>query len=110
MRKKSLTLVSGLLILAFSSSIEACHAKKWTVTKRIEELSKQIDSGRQANELTTKETADLKKTVLDIQTRMEKMKEKNDGKLGLEDRKKLHKQINELSVKLLRLRLDNVYG
>ncbi|MBZ0188320.1 MAG: hypothetical protein K8F91_18870 [Candidatus Obscuribacterales bacterium] len=109
-KSTSVALVSGLIILGQLVSIGPCYAKKWTVTERIEKLSLQIEKGRKANELTSKQTAELKKMSLDIQTKMDKMKDKNDGKLGLPDSKKLHRQINDLSVKLLRFRLDNVYS
>lgn len=86
-----------------------CQAKKWTVTERLVKISKEIDEGRGANELTAKQVEDLKKEIEDVKGRMEKMKTKNAGKLSIPDTNKVHKELNELSVKTLRLRLDNVY-
>ena len=94
---------------ALSTFCLPASAKKWTVSKRLEKLSEQIQRGDKANELTADQVAALKKTVIDIKSRIEKMKEKNGGKLGLKDRKKLHRTLNDLSVKVLRYRLDNVY-
>lgn len=84
-------------------------AKKWTVTERLTKLSEQIDRGDKANELTASQVAALKKTVIDIQAKIDAMKEKNGGKLGIKDGKKVHKILNDLSVKVLKFRLDNVY-
>lgn len=95
--------------IALSTVCLPASAKKWTVTKRLEKLSEQIQRGDKANELTADQVADLKKTVIDIKTRIDKMKEKNGGKLGIKDSKKVHRTLNDLSVRVLKYRLDNVY-
>ncbi len=94
--------------IAFAPS--ECLAKKWSVTERIDRLSKDIDEGAKANELTTKQVETLKKMAADIKERMETMKAKNSGKLSLPDTRKLHNEMNDLSVKTLRDRLENVYS
>lgn len=109
MKSKTAMAVAGLLTIFLVCSPLAADAKKWTVTQRLEKLSKEIDEGRTGNELTTKQVEDLKKEVADIKERMEKMKSKNGGKLSIPDTNKVHKELNDLSVKTLRLRLDNVY-
>ncbi|MBX3073019.1 hypothetical protein KF707_08090 [Candidatus Obscuribacterales bacterium] len=109
MKSKTAAAVAGLLTIFLVCSPLAADAKKWTVTQRLEKLSKEIDEGRTGNELTTKQVEDLKKEVSDIKDRMEKMKSKNGGKLSIPDTNKVHKELNDLSVKTLRLRLDNVY-
>ncbi|HMO21096.1 MAG TPA: hypothetical protein PKC98_09025 [Candidatus Melainabacteria bacterium] len=109
-RKRSMNLLMAAAISTTLLSIPLpALAKKWTVTERLDKLSEQIDKGDKANELTATQVADLKKTVIDIKARIDKMKEKNGGKLGLKDGKKVHKVLNDLSVKVLRFRLDNVY-
>ena len=105
---KTLLLSLAISMAMFSLPPEAI-AKKLTVTERLTKLSKQIDIGDKANELTASQTATLKKEVIDIKAKIDKLKEKNGGKLGLKDRKKIHKELNDLSVKILRNRLENVY-
>lgn len=107
MRSKTALAMAGILSLFLVCA--PADAKKWTVTQRLEKISKEIDEGRSANELTTKQVEDLKKDIADVKERMEKMKEKNGGKLSIPDTNKVHKELNELSVRTLRLRLENVY-
>ncbi len=108
MKMKAATALVVTLSVLLACSLP-CDAKKWTVTERLVKLSKEIDEGRTGNELTTKQVEDLKKEVQDIKDRMEKMKTKNAGKLSIPDTNKVHKELNDLSVKTLKLRLDNVY-
>ena len=102
-------LLSIAISLVMLSIALPAQAKKWTVTERLTKLSDQIKRGDKANELTASQVASLKKTVIDIKARIDKMKAKNGGKLGLKDRKKVHRTLNDLSVKVLKYRLDNVY-
>lgn len=85
-------------------------AKRWTVTQRIEKLSAEIDEGRKANELTAKQVETLKNEIAKLKERIEKMQAKNEGKLSLPDQRTLHDAMTELSVKILRMRLNNVYA
>lgn len=103
-------LVSASLFLAAYFTPLSAEAKKWTVTQRIEKLSKEIDEGRTANELTAKQVDSLKKTVDDIKAKMEKMKDKNGGKISVPDTKTLHDDMTALSVKIYKQRMDNVYS
>jgi hypothetical protein len=48
--------------------------------------------------------------ISSIKEKMAKMKEKNGDKLSVPDTKKLHDDMTEISVKMLRMRLDNVYS
>jgi hypothetical protein len=109
MKSKTALTLAGLLTVFLVCSPLAADAKKWTVTERLVKISKEIDEGRIGNELTVKQVEDLKKEVADIKDRMEKMKTKNGNKLSIPDTNKVHKELNDLSVKTLRLRLDNVY-
>lgn len=102
--------MSALLFAGAYFSPLSAEAKKWTVTQRVEKLSKEIDEGRSANELTTKQVDSLKKMVDEIKTRMEKMKNKNGGKLSVPDTKSLHDDMTNLSVKIYKQRMDNVYS
>lgn len=101
-----------LLAMAFNQVVfmPEALAKKWTVTERIEKLSAEIDTGRKANELTVKQMDTLKDMITSMKARMEKMKEKNGGKLSVPDTKKLHDDMTDISVKMLKMRLDNVYS
>jgi uncharacterized coiled-coil protein SlyX len=98
-----------ILMMQFVFVGEA-EAKKWTVTQRIEKLSAEIAEGRKANELTVKQMDTLQGMVTSIKEKMAKMKEKNGDKLSVPDTKKLHDDMTEISVKMLRMRLDNVYS
>lgn len=109
MSKTTAFLLSALLVGCMCCTTPAL-AKKWTVTERIQKLSGQIDEGRKANELTTKQVDNLKGMVTDLQQKMDKMKEKNGGKLSVPDTKKLHDDMTDLSVKIYRQRLENVYS
>ena len=102
--------IATLLASSFVLSPLPSHAKRWTVTERLERLSKAVDKGRTANELTIKQVDSLKGEIKSIKEKAEKMKTKNNGKLSLPDTRKLHKEVNELSVQILRDRLDNVYN
>jgi hypothetical protein len=108
-------LLSSMTVLLFISvfgifapSAEA--ARRFTVSERIEMLSKSIERGRNENELTTKQEISMRDQLAGIKDKIEKLKEKNSGKLSLTDARKIHKDINNLSVQLLRARLDNVYN
>ena len=82
-RKTTLTLAAALAFLLATSPLLPSEAKKWTVTQRLEKISKEIDEGRAGNELTVKQVESLKKEVADIKDRMEAMKTKNADKLSI---------------------------
>ena len=109
MKNKTALAFAGILAILLTCSPLPAEAKKWTVTERMEKISKEIDEGRNGNELTTKQVDDLKKEIADVKERMEKMKTKNGGKLSIPDTTKIHKDLTDISVKTLRLRLENVY-
>lgn len=110
MRNNLIAITACLAVVVCSFASPAALAKKWTVTQRIEKLSGEIDEGRKANELTVKQVESLKKNVADIKEHMEKMKAKNGGVLSVPDTKKLHDDMTDLSVKIVRTRLNNVYS
>lgn len=94
--------------VAFSSAqLEAVAKKpKVTITDRLEILSKKIDKGQKANELTLKEADKLRTTISDIKEKIQKAKDKNGGKLSYEDENKIEKDLNKVSVKLTAKELD----
>jgi septal ring factor EnvC (AmiA/AmiB activator) len=108
-RKTTLTLAAILSLILACSPLLPSEAKKWTVTQRLEKISKEIDEGRVANELTVKQVDSLKNEISDIKNRMETMKTKNANKLSIPDTNKIHKELNDISVRTLKLRLENVY-
>lgn len=110
MRRAATVLLLFSLIMVSAFACPSAFAKKWTVTERMQKLSKEIDEGRKANELTAKQVESLKKDVIDIQAKMDKMKAKNDGKLSIPDTKKLHDEMTAVSVKIYKERMDNVYS
>jgi peptidoglycan hydrolase CwlO-like protein len=100
-------LVASTLLLAAASP--AAEAKKWTVTDRLEKLSAEIDEGKQSVELTDPQIESLKKQVDTIKNNMDKAKTRNNGQISVPDERKLHRQLNDLSVRVMKLRLENVY-
>ncbi len=109
MRRTAVLGLTLAVLVSSALSMTPAFAKKWTVTERITKLSKEIDEGRQANELTTSQVDALKNAVDSLKEKMEKMKNKNGGKLSLPDTRKLHDEMTNLSVKIYRQRLENVY-
>jgi hypothetical protein len=93
---------------AFSLAQPEAFAKKAkvTITDRMEILSKKIEKGQKANELTLKEADKLRESINDIKERIEKAKDKNGGKLSYEDENKIEKDLNKVSVKLTAKELD----
>ena len=99
--------VSASLGAAISLVAQEAQAKpKVTITDRIEILSKKIEKGQKANELTLKEADKLRSDITKITEKIEKAKSKNAGKLSYEDESKIEKDLNKVSVKLTAKELD----
>jgi len=79
--------------------------KAVTITDRIEELSKKVDAGQKANELTLDEATDLHKKITKINEKIDKCQGKNAGKLSYKDQNAVEKDLNKVSVKLLQEQL-----
>jgi|GEM_PF-477856 len=79
--------------------------KPMTITDRIEELSKKIDAGQKANELTLEEADDLRGKITKLNEKIDKWKSKNGGKLSYKDQNAAEKDLNKVSVKLLEKQL-----
>lgn len=109
MKRKFICLIAASILTASLFMAPEALAKKWTVTERIQKLSQEIETGRKANELTSKQVESLKVMVANINGKIEKMQAKNGGKLSIPDTKKLHDEMTDISVKMLKMRLDNVY-
>lgn len=112
MNRTLANLFLGLVISAsFGAALtvaapEAQAKPKVTITDRIEILSKKIDKGQKANELTLKEADKLRSDITKINEKIEKAKSKNAGKLSYEDESKIEKDLNKVSVKLTAKELD----
>lgn len=91
------------------SSPPACAAKL-SVPQRIERLTKDIDAARASDELTGEQQLTLKDELNAVSGKVQKIKEKNDGKLPEQDSKKLHRTLNDISIKTFQMRLENIYG
>ncbi|MBX9687183.1 MAG: hypothetical protein K2X27_10805 [Candidatus Obscuribacterales bacterium] len=97
----------GLVCGAFANPDAAiAKGKKWTITERQEELSKQVDKGEKSNELTKKEADKLREKLLDVNSRIDKMKLKNGGKLSYKDEGKIEKELNDISIDIQKKELD----
>lgn len=91
-------LVYTVACLSILLSVGPALAKKqWTITQRQVALTREVDAGLKANELTLKEANKLRDRLADVVARGEKMKAKNGGKLSYEDEGKLEKDLNGIS-------------
>jgi hypothetical protein len=97
--------LSSILAVACLATAPA-EAKKWTVTQRQQALSMEIDKAFRTNQLTLKEADGLKREVIKITNREQKMRSKNGGKLSYEDDNQLEKDLNDVSVKLHKKQLE----
>lgn len=82
------------------------EAKKWTIYEREVQLSKEIDAGQKSGDLTLKEADGLRSDAKDIKDTIEKMKQKNGGKLSVKNENDLERQLNKLSLKIQKKKLD----
>lgn len=110
MVRKGLLLLASLLIASsvgfLSNEVDAKTAKKWTITERTEALKKEIDDGQKAGELTAKEGESLKEQAGKVDAKIVKMKSKNDGKLSYDNENTLEKDLNKLSLRIQKLKLE----
>jgi len=84
----------------------AAEAKQWTITQRQEAQRKMIDKAQRANELTKKEADRLRDRLDDIASSEIKMKTKNGGQLSYKDKAKLEKDLNGVSLKIQKYKLN----
>ncbi|MBU6455084.1 MAG: hypothetical protein KGS72_25155 [Cyanobacteria bacterium REEB67] len=94
-----LVLSAGFASVASVPDAQAAK-KKVTITDRIEELTKKVNAGQKANELTLKESEDLRDKLEKINARIEKCKTKNGGKLSYKDQNSIEKDLNKVSIKI----------
>jgi len=73
---------------------------KFTITDRIETLSAKVNAGQKSGELTLKEADKLRNQLADVNSRIDKDKSKNGGKLSYASENKIEKDLNDVSVKL----------
>jgi hypothetical protein len=103
--KKTFILAASLLLgagLVMMPPVQARHhySKKVTITDRQVELTQKIDKAYKDNELTLKESDDLKGKLQKIKESEDEMKTKNGGKLSYADENTLEKSLNSVSEKL----------
>jgi hypothetical protein len=96
--------VTTALGLFLSQAVEA-RKKQWTVTERQVQLQKETTAGEKANELTKKEADDIREDLAKIQTKIDKAKEKNGGKLSYKDEAKTEARLNDVSLKIQKFKL-----
>ena len=84
----------------------SAKSKTWTVTERAEALKKEIASGQKSGDLTAKQAEDLNVQAGKIDAKMVKMKAKNAGKISVDDQNTLEKDLNKLSLRITKLKLD----
>src|SRR5271170_4247599 len=110
MMRKSLLALSSVLMLAVGFGLteqeSSAKSKTWTVTERSEALKKDIASGQKSGDLTAKQADDLRIQAGKIDSKMVKMKAKNDGKISVDDQNTLEKDLNKLSLRMQKLKLD----
>jgi len=103
----SVGLASATSLLSPSGAMAARVAKKAvTITDRIQELSKKIDAGQKANELTLSEADDLRNKITKVNEKIDKAQSKNGGKLSYKDQNSVEKDLNKVSVKMLQEQLS----
>lgn len=107
---KSFVALSFVLLVAASSGLLALQSdaksKKWTITQRQDALKKEIASGQKSGDLTAKEAAALREQESKIEAKEVKMKGKNDGKLSYDNENALEKDLNKLSLRIQKLKLE----
>jgi 5-bromo-4-chloroindolyl phosphate hydrolysis protein len=104
--KRTSIITAGLALLIGISTLQQPAQAGWTIYQRQVRLKKEAAQGMKANELTKKEYDGLLESLEDINTRIRKMKEKNAGKLSIKDQGKIERSLNDISVKITKLRLE----
>ena len=99
----SICLFVGVQIAGF---VPSANAKKWTIYERQVKLVKEIDAGKKSGDLTLEESTDLKAREGKISDKIEKMKNKNGGKLSYADENKIEKDLNHLSLLIQKHKLE----
>lgn len=85
-------------------------AAKLSVPQRIERLTKDIDAARAADELTGEQQMNLRDELKAVSEKVQKVKDRNKGNLPEGDSRKLHRTLNDISLKTFQMRLENIYG
>ncbi|HEY9679862.1 MAG TPA: hypothetical protein V6C76_17800 [Drouetiella sp.] len=102
--KRTSILVAAMAMLIGFQTLQPAEAR-YTIYQRQVALQRDIQKGVHANELTKDEYESLKDSMADISKRIEKMKSKNFGKLSIKDQGKIERSLNDVSVKIQKLRL-----
>jgi hypothetical protein len=99
-----LAVSTGLGAIVCSPNAEA--VRKYTITQRIETLSTKVNAGQKSGELTLKEADSLRDKIADVNTRIDKFKAKNGGKLSYANENSIEKDLNGVSLKLTKKELS----
>jgi len=96
--------LSLCLVLAagFSAAVSAPGAEaktKYTITKRVSALTYKVNAGQKSGELTMKEADDLRNKLADVNSKIDKCKANNGGKLSYADENNIEKDLNKISLK-----------
>jgi len=103
MKRALIVLAAASLLIGLASSSQA---RKWTIYERQVAEQKRINGGEHSGELTKKEADGLRDDMSDIANRISKMKDKNGGKISYSDEGKLEKNLNKVTLKIEKLRLE----
>jgi hypothetical protein len=98
-----LAVSTGLGAIVCSPNAEA--KRKYTITNRIDALSSKVNAGQKSGELTLKEADDLRGKISDVNSRIDKYKSKNGGKLSYANENTIEKDLNGVSLKLTKKEL-----
>jgi predicted transglutaminase-like cysteine proteinase len=110
MKHKAVMVMVAAAVLGASSLIQAspvsARSAHYTITQRQVQLTREVNAGLKANELTLKEATKLRERMTDVNSSISKMKEKNGGKLSYKDQGKVEKSLNSISVDMQKEKLQ----
>lgn len=105
MERKVITM-SLVAAFLFVGTFEPSDAKKWTIYQRQKALMVRINKAELAKELDAKEARRLRDDLADIQRHKVRMISKNNGRLSYDDENDLEGQLNRVSSKIFKKKLD----
>ncbi|MBX9667781.1 MAG: hypothetical protein K2X93_09195 [Candidatus Obscuribacterales bacterium] len=100
------SILSVLFALLLLNSVQIAQAKEWTINARQDQLMKDINEAQKKRELTDKEAKRLRSSLADVARKEAKMRTKNNGAIKDEDKAKLEKVLNDVSVDIKRWALE----
>lgn len=106
MKRALIGITAVSLLVGLAALSPWAEARKWTIYERQVAEQKRINSGEHSGELTKKEADGLREDMSDMANRINKMKDKNGGRLSYADEGKLEKNLNKVTLKIEKLRLE----